>query len=320
VIRVATVIVSEKYGYFPSLGLLLVMGWLFARCWSLSRGLGVNGRLLQMAMCVSALTLGIAEAKGTRDYLAIWHDNDALYGYVHTHSPQAWFLQSGLGDQLVRSGDVAEAAAHYLQAEADEETAGSPPHAALQQNLGNVLYVLDRKDEAIRHYRRALAIEPTDVSTMDNLALALEGIGKADEAFAMFRDALRADPADAVANEAVGRALVAQENFQEAIAHFRAAIQSRPEFIDAHINLAQALQMTGQLDASIAEYRGALQLAPNDSRIRNNLAAALLDQGLINEAIVQLQEAVRLNPTDRDIQGNLREALARLPHDQHPHQ
>jgi protein O-mannosyl-transferase len=317
VLRVATVIVAEKYAYLPSLGLMLVLAWLLARCWSVGRGAGTGGRPVQAAVCVVALALGAAEARATRRYLTIWHDSDALYGYVQTYSPRAWYLQSDFGDILAREGNNEEAAAHYLQAEADEKEAGVPPHAALQQDLGNALLLLGRTDEAIAHYKRALALEPADPGVMMNLGVALDQIGKSDEAIAMFRAVLRANPTDVDANDQLGRALAAQGNFEQAVAYYRAAVQLKPDFAEAHVNLADTLQAMGHFDEAIAQYRVALQLDPNDPGVHNNLAAALTEKGMIEEAITHLRTALRLNPALHDVQTNLSEALARrgLPED-----
>ncbi len=307
-LRVTPVLVSEKYAYLPSVGLLLVVGWGLAKCWAVTdRG---TQRLARAALCVAALGLGAAEVTATRRYLAIWCDNEALYGYVHTHSPRAWYLQPIVGNVLARQGKYEAAAVHYLQAEQDEQVAGVPTHASLQQNLGNALFAVGRMEEAIIHYNKALALDPTDLGTMDNLGLALDQTGQPDDAIAMFRRVLRSDASDAVANNAIGRVLARRGNQEQAIAYFRAAIASKPDFAEAHVNLADALQALDRPRDAIDHYRKALELEPNDPNIHNNLAAALLQNGETEGAIAELRVALRLNPEDRDLQANLRAALS----------
>ena len=309
VIRIATVIVSEKYAYLPSLGVVLVLAWLAARCWSWSRGTPTR-RWVPAAICLVALGTGVAEATATRRYMAFWRDNDSLYGYVHTNSPRAWYLQSDFGDILARAGNNEAAARHYLQAEADEEAGGIPPHAGLQQNLGNALFALGRVDEAVVRYRRALAIEPGDVDTMNDLGLALGQVDKPDEASVLFRSVLHTDPNNAVANNALGRTLANRGNAEQAVAYFRAAIASKPDFAEAYVNLADALQALDRPREAIDQYRKALAIEPNDPNVHNNLAAALLQTGETEGAIAELRVALRLNPKDPDLQANLRAALA----------
>lgn len=190
VVRVATVMVSEKYAYFPALGVVLILGWLLALAWSRS------GRTVRVALGVGMLALAAAEASATRRYLAVWQDNDSLYGYVHAHSPHVRLLQSNLGDMLARDGDFEKAVLHYRQAEAAERLAGVPPQASLQNNLANALTALGRMEEAIPHYYLALKMDPSDVDTMNNLALVLEESGREEEAADVRRRArgLRASP------------------------------------------------------------------------------------------------------------------------------
>lgn len=310
VVRITSVVVSEKYAYLPSLGLLLVLAWGLARCWSWGREPGLRRWLPQAVVGISVLSLGAAEAATTRRYLTVWHDNDALYGHVHAYARSAWFLQSDFGDILVRDGNYEAAAAHYLQAEEDEQEAGVAPHAELQQNLGNALFALGRTDEAVGHYRRALAINPADVATMKNLGLALNASGKLDEAMSVFHRVLSFVPTDAEANNGIGHALAERGKAAEAVAYYRAAAQATPDVVQAHVNLADTLQEIGDLDDAIAEYRIALQLDANDPAVHNNLAAALLAKDMADEAVAHLRIAARLNPADEDVQTNLRRALA----------
>ena len=308
-LRITPVLVSEKYAYLPSLGLILVLGWLLAKCWSVE--VPENRRTLaRAAVCVTVLAVAGAEATATRRYLAVWHDNEALYGYVHAHSPRAWYLQPIFGNVLAREGRYEEAAVHYLQAEHDEALAGVPTHASLQQNLGNALTALGRPEEAVVHYKKALALEPDDVGTLDNLGLALDQTGKADEASETFRSVLRLDANDAIANNGVGRILAKEGNAERAVTYYRAAVRAKPDFVEARSNLGDTLQGLGELDEAITQYRGALQLDPKDPNVHNNLAAALLAKGMTEEAVAELEIAVRLNPADPDLQANLGAALA----------
>ena len=48
--------------------------------------------------------------------------------------------------------------------------------------------------EAVKHYRKALQIEPNDSDTHNNLGNALKLQGKIDEAIEHYRKALRIDP------------------------------------------------------------------------------------------------------------------------------
>ena len=309
VIQFTNTIASEKFAYLPSLGFLVILAWLLARCWSLGRGARHGIGSVQAAICVVVLVLAVAEAQATRRYLAIWQDDESHYSYVLSHSPQAWWLQYDFGDVLADQGRMEEAVSHYLAAEAGEPD--DVDIVDIQQNLGNALFSLGRPDEAAVHYNKVLKLQPANVGVMTNLGLAYVQLGRSDEAIDMFRTVLRFNPTDVLANNELGRALAKQRDAEQAVAYYRAAVQSKPDFVEAHVNLADTLLAMGQLDEAIAQYRAALLLDPNDPAVHNNLAAALTERGLIDEAITHLRTALRLSPADQDVQANLREALAR---------
>jgi hypothetical protein len=58
----------------------------------------------------------------------------------------------------------------------------SPDKARVHVNLGVAYHGLERFDEAIRHYCRALEINPRIAIARQNLEIALEGVGKLDAA------------------------------------------------------------------------------------------------------------------------------------------
>jgi eukaryotic-like serine/threonine-protein kinase len=202
--------------------------------------------------------------------------------------------------------------------------------------LARTLEALGRRDEAIRFYMAARAIQP---ETAHELAHALEQSGQGAEAVAVFRDlvglkpengrhllclgrslhsqgraadeaamlaraeaALRKTialrPADSQARMGLGLALGAQGKRDEAIAELRAAIRIDSGDANAHLNLGSELQERGQLVEAIAEHREAIRLNPDDSNAHNSLANDLSAQGKLDEAIAEYREAIRLRSDD----------------------
>jgi predicted O-linked N-acetylglucosamine transferase (SPINDLY family) len=92
-------------------------------------------------------------------------------------------------------GDLADAAECYQQA-----IVLRPDWADAHNNLGTVLYDLDRLAEAEACFRRALTIRPENAMALDNLATMLRTAGRIDEAIACLRHALAINPDGAVAH------------------------------------------------------------------------------------------------------------------------
>ena len=134
-----------------------------------------------------------------------------------------WFERGVSCEDHGRLEDAAQAYREALRA------GGRSPEVSF--NLGNTLYALGRKQEAVRELEQATTIEPDYVEAWNNLGNVLCDLGRADEARAAY-----------------GRAL--------AIA---------PDYADAHYNAAELQLTTGDLEGSRRHFMAYLSLDPGSS-------------------------------------------------------
>ncbi|WP_175700246.1 tetratricopeptide repeat protein [Burkholderia ambifaria] len=146
-----------------------------------------------------------------------------------------------------------------------ERSLAARPDASYFNNLGNMLRECGRLDDAIAHYRRAVALRPDYPEAHNNLGNAL-------------RDAR--DPAEAM--QSCSR-----------------AIELRPGYAEAYNNLGNVLQDLGELDAAAASYGKAIAFHPAYAEAHSNLGNVLRTQERHADAIVQYRRAVELNPALR---------------------
>ncbi len=151
-------------------------------------------------------------------------------------------------------------------------------------------------DQAIRHYHRALAIQPSYAQAHNNLGMALDDQGNFDEAIQHYRQALRIKPNYAQAHNNLGITLDNQGKSGEAIEHYEQALRIRPDYAKAHNNLGIALSEEGRLDEAIGHYEQALRIQPDYANAHNNLGVALARQGKAKDAIAHLRQALRVQP------------------------
>ena len=104
---------------------------------------------------------------------------------------------------------------------------------------------------AEQHFRRAIAINPSDSDAHMFLAHLFSDLGQHDQALAEIRTARRLDPVSAIVNTHEGQFLYAARRYQEALAPLQRALQLAPQFWVTHIVLGKVLGMT-------KNYRGAL--------------------------------------------------------------
>jgi tetratricopeptide (TPR) repeat protein len=205
---------------------------------------------------------------------------------------------------------------HHLQV----ALALRPQNVILLNNLGTALNDLDKPEEAIASYRRAIEIDPKDPNAPYNMGFALEKQGKLDEAIDSYRKALELNPLGDRAYHQLGHALRNQGKLEEAIASFRRAIALNPNEARYRDCLGGALEAEGKLDEAIENYRRAAEANPNDIWSHIHLGHALGTQGKLDEAIQSYQRALEIDPKNPEVlnslgnafhtQGKLDEAIA----------
>jgi tetratricopeptide (TPR) repeat protein len=195
---------------------------------------------------LAVLILGGAEAAATVKYLGLWQNTFSLYEHMLSLTPN------------------------------------SPP---LHFDIANVLTRQGKLDEAIGHYKRALAIElktpeslPPDfyIAAHFNLANTLKSAGKAEEAVYYY-------------NKAIGyyrQTMLAKPNKQKIPV----------ELAKALTNLANAYSEQGKSQEAIKCYREAIQFNPNSAITCSNLGWELKNIKEPDEALVYFRKAQNLNP------------------------
>ena len=170
--------------------------------------------------------------------------------------------------------------------------------AVTETNLGSALEADGRLDEAIDHYRRAIAFAPEFPPAYNNLATTQRAKGQIADAISTYHQALRLRPQYPEAEYNLANALMDAGRPSEAVEHFQIALRTIPASVDIHNNLGIALMDQGKRDEAIAEFRAALAIDPASAQSHLNLANALGSGHQYDEAIEHFHRASQLNPAD----------------------
>lgn len=169
---------------------------------------------------------------------------------------------------------------------------------------------------ALRHFRKALVLEPGHAHAVVNLGvcLAKEGLptgdtAKLEQAIRYFRAALQMDPDSMAAHYSLGLVCLGSRRFEEAIEAFSAVIRIDPTRAQGHSNLGAALSQAGRQAEAIGHLRRAAELEPDDAAIRENLGVALAKAGRYQEAMASYAQSLRLDPGQASVYGQLGAAL-----------
>ncbi|MEM8930135.1 MAG: tetratricopeptide repeat protein [Acidobacteriota bacterium] len=114
--------------------------------------------------------------------------------------------------------------------------AEQPRNAERHNDLGNLLVVAERFDEAEAAYRRAVELHPSGTSARFNLGLLLQQIDRADEAAETFEMLIEIDPRHAWAHYQLGTIAIDRDRRSQALESYARAFAFDPNLSFADVN------------------------------------------------------------------------------------
>ncbi len=151
-------------------------------------------------------------------------------------------------------------------------------------------------ENAIRWYRKALAINPNYAAAHANWGTCLMYQGKLDEAKEHLVRATQLNPDLSEPHCALGVVLWRQNKLSEAEESFREALRVNPNFALAHLHLGTLLLNLGRLDQAKEHLAEAVRLDPRDPFAHFNLGAAYGRRQEPREAVVHFNRAIEQDP------------------------
>jgi protein O-mannosyl-transferase len=237
-----------------------------------------------------------------------YRDLTTLYTSTLAKNPGCWMAHYNLGIVLRDQGQTDQAVSHYRQA-----VALRPHYTEAHYNLARLLAEKREFKDAIAHYEAALTINPEDAEAHNNLGATLFEAGMVEDAIAHYTKAVAIRPDYAEASCNLATALLSKGDIDGAIARYLPCLESLPNQPDAQYNLASALLRRGRIDEAITHYEKALGLLPENPDAHVNLGSALLAKGRLQDAIAEYRSALRVAPKNTAAQSNLAWLLATSP-------
>jgi tetratricopeptide (TPR) repeat protein len=161
---------------------------------------------------------------------------------------------------------------------------------------------------AIRHYERAIAIDPGFARAYAGLALvysrdAVDGWNLTEQdalqrAAELTEKARRLDPSVPQIYFVEGQIELFRRNYEAAIRNAEQAIAIKPSYADAHALLAWILHFAGRTDEGLASMQRAARLNPRLPSVYRGVRGAIhYAEGEIDKALSDLEAAVHINPS-----------------------
>jgi tetratricopeptide (TPR) repeat protein len=171
-----------------------------------------------------------------------------------------------------------------------------PKHAEAANELGGVFLRMERFEDGLRWFRRALEIRPGLTPAKIGAGIALRELRRFEEAATRFREVLASTPDDAIACFNLGLSLRALQCHEEALGWLRKASDLRPGHPESARELAEVLTALKRNDEAIVAYEHAVALQPDSIPVLLSFGERLQEERRFEEAAATFGKVVALDP------------------------
>jgi tetratricopeptide (TPR) repeat protein len=169
-----------------------------------------------------------------------------------------------------------------------------PSNPSYLYNYGWLLDQLDRDNEAVPFYERAIQASSLSFEAMNNLALIESAAGRRDRGLALLNRAVASNPDNETAYLNRGNYYASLQSWQNALADYARAREINSGNALASVEAARIHIEIGRADIAIDELSAALDVDPAVPDGYDLLSAAYKKQGRDKEAAAAMDEAKRL--------------------------
>jgi tetratricopeptide (TPR) repeat protein/S1-C subfamily serine protease len=193
---------------------------------------------------------------------------------------------------------------HQEAVEAYTKAIGLEPRPFAYYNRGVARYKSGDLPGAIADWTAAIKINPQFDDAYNNRGVARSDSGDLPGAIADYTEVIKLNPQDASAYNNRGVARSDSEDIKGAIADWTAAIKINPQDDEVYNNRGVARYKSGDIKGAIADYTAAIKINPQLDGVYNNRANARSDSGDIKGAIADWTAAIKINPQNDDAYNN----------------
>jgi len=180
-------------------------------------------RIHNLYLKALAVLLTVLMITIARIQVGYWSDSISLFRHTVDVTENNYMAHLNLGFAVEEIGDKNQAIRHYHRA-----LAIHPKFELAHLNLGVIFASMNRYKSAEKHFHRAISIDPRMIKAFGNLGNLYLRQGRIDEAVTAYSNALRIDSDDGAALNGLGAAMVKKGNLRKAAFFFKQAIASDP--------------------------------------------------------------------------------------------
>ena len=210
-------LVHDRYLYLPSIGLALLMGFVFR---VLVDCLQVSSRRVLLSSAVLSLLMGVSTVLQSQK----WRDDFTLYYYTCSVAPDHPSACNNLAGMYVLRGDYVQAKSILIRL-----FGRNPENAGINANLGMVSYRLGEYAWAEQYLRRAISLDPSYSDAHLYLGMTCYRTQRLAEAESHLRRSINLSPETEGYHLALGSVLMNENRLSEACEEFHHELAIRPD-------------------------------------------------------------------------------------------
>jgi len=212
-------------------------------------------------------------------------------------------ILSRLADIYYEKGELDQAYELYRRITTIEPATENARVAYL--NMGNILDEMQRFDEAVEAYQKAIAISPKDAAAYYNMGIAYKHAGKPELAIFSWKKASELNPGDANPQVALADYYYERGFYDLAETEYRRIAARWPDLQEPHFKMGTMYYKRGLYDYAVRAFDKVMEI---DSR------SELARQALVNKALLITKKEKGSEAADQAM-GLVRKALLMKPDD-----
>lgn len=170
-------------------------------------------------------------------------------------------------------------------------------------NYGLISKRLNKPEQALKTYGRALELSPNNPEAWNNRGTVYNDLGQYDLALADFDRAISLDGSRAAAHANRGKTLSLLKRHAEALSSYQKALSINPHLAEVWLGLGYVFSELNRYDEARAAYDRTLSLNPDLAEAWVDLAHALFELKRYDEALAACDKALSLNSNLASIEG-----------------
>jgi tetratricopeptide (TPR) repeat protein len=181
----------------------------------------------------------------------------------------------------------------------------NPSMDEADENIARAMIAMERIDEAIEYYLRKVDKDRANYKVHYILGTLYSEIRKYGESLESLSECLRLNSNCLEALEETGKVLSKTGRYKEAIVPFKKLVKLNPEDFRGHYNLGTSLYHAGTKQAAVQSFKKVLDTKPDHFKALYNMAVAFDELGNQEDAISAFKKVIDIKVDFIDAYNNL---------------